>query len=126
MILGMGSQIIECVRVRRLIERHGETFITRVYTPREIVFCRDRAQSTEHYSAVWAAKEAVLRSLGMTWKAGIAWTDVEIDCENAFSPKVVLAGHLKERADALGVRTVFVSMAHTRNVATAHAVAVNT
>lgn len=122
-IVGMGTQIIECVRVRRLIERHGEVFLTRVYTPRELVFCRDRTHSTEHYASVWAAKEAVLRSLGTPWRKGIAWTDIEIVFESGTAPRAVVTGTTRQQMESRGVRTILVSLAHSRHFATAHAIA---
>lgn len=123
-IVGLGTHVVECVRVRKLIARHGEAFLLRVYTTREVVFCRDRTHSTEHYSALWAAKEAVFRSLGTTWRKGVAWTDVEIVADGPAGPTVVLAGPTAALADARGARGILVTMAHTRAFATATAVAV--
>jgi holo-[acyl-carrier protein] synthase len=123
-IAGLGTQVVDCLRVRRLIERHGEVFLAQVYTLREQLFCRDRRHSTEHYAAIWAAKEAVFRSLGTTWRRGVAWTDVEVVCDNPVEPYVVVSGPTKELLDHRGVRNVLVTMAHTRTFATATAVAV--
>lgn len=122
-IAGIGTQVADCLRVRKLIERHAETFLAQVYTVREQVFCRDRAHATEHYAAVWAAKEAVFRSLGTTWRKGMAWTDVEIVCENPVEPLVVVSGPTKDLLEGRGVRTILVTMAHTRAFATATAIA---
>ena len=41
-VLGLGTDIIECLRIGRMIERHGELFINRVYTPLEIRYCQSR------------------------------------------------------------------------------------
>jgi holo-[acyl-carrier protein] synthase len=119
-IVGLGTQVVECVRVRKLIDRHGEAFLTRVFTPREIAFCRDRSHSTGHYAAVWAAKEAVLRSLGTTWRKGLDWTDIEIAADG---PTATLSGPTRELADGHGVTAVLVTTAHTRAFATATAIA---
>jgi holo-[acyl-carrier protein] synthase len=123
-IAGIGTHVVDCLRVRKLIERHGEVFLAQVYTLREQVFCRDRRHATEHYAAVWAAKEAVFRSLGTTWRRGTAWTDVEVVCENPVEPFVVVSGPTRELLDQRGVRNVMVTMAHCRAFATATAVAV--
>ncbi len=123
-IAGLGTQVVDCLRVRRLIERHGEAFLAQVYTLREQVFCRDRKHATEHYAAVWAAKEAVFRSLGTTWRRGVAWTDVEVVCDNPVEPYVVVSGPTKELLDQRGVKNVLVTMAHTRAFAPAPALAV--
>lgn len=122
-IAGIGTQVVECVRVRQLIDKHADAFLAQVYTPREQVFCRDRAHSTEHYAAVWAAKEAVFRSLGTTWRKGVLWTDVEVMCDNPVEPCVVVVGATRQLLDARGVRNILLTMAHTRAFATATAVA---
>jgi holo-[acyl-carrier protein] synthase len=122
-IAGLGTQVVDCLRVRKLIDRHGETFLTQVFTPRELAFCRDRAKSTEHYAAVWAAKEAVFRSLGMTWKKGIAWTDIEVGFDNPVEPTIVVSGVTRAVFDARGVTAVRLSMAQCRAFATATAIA---
>jgi holo-[acyl-carrier protein] synthase len=122
-VAGIGTQIVECVRVRKLIDRHGEAFLAQVYTPREQLFCRDRRHATEHYAAIWAAKEAVFRSLGSTWRKGTAWTDIEIVCENPIEPLVVVSGPTRELLAPRGVKNILVTLAHTRAFATATAVA---
>ena len=59
-----------------MIEEHGDLFLTRVYTAREILYCRRRV-ATEHFAGRWAAKEAILKCLGTGWQRGICWTDLE-------------------------------------------------
>src|SRR5437868_13726315 len=76
-ILGIGTDIIECLRIAKMIERHGELFLTRVYTPHEIEYCTARKAATQHYAGRFAAKEAVLKCLGTGWTRGIQWRDIE-------------------------------------------------
>ncbi len=121
-IAGIGTQVVECVRVAKLLGRHADAFLDLVYTPREQAFCRGRTHTAEHYAAVWAAKQAVLRSLGTTWRRGTPWAEVEVICDTV-PPGVVLTGGAAGRADALGVRTVLVTLAHCRAFATATAIA---
>ena len=77
-IVGTGIDIVECLRIAQMIERHGELFITRVYTDHEIEYCTARKAATQHYAGRWAAKEAVLKALGTGWRRGIGWRDIEI------------------------------------------------
>ena len=65
-VLGIGTDIIECLRIAQMIERHGELFINRVYTPQEIQYCQSRKMATQHFAGRWAAKEAILKALEMT------------------------------------------------------------
>jgi holo-[acyl-carrier protein] synthase len=122
-IVGLGTRIIECVKVSELLDGHAENFILHVYTDREAAYCRSRTHTTEYYTAIWAAKEAVFRSLGMKWKRGIDWRDVEIICESSAEPRVEVSGATSERMDTLGVGKILVSFSHTRHYATATALA---
>jgi len=123
-IIGIGTDITECLRIARLIERHGELFLHRVYSPEEIRYCQSRNQATQHFTARWAAKEAILKALGASWRAGIAWRDMEIRTDSQGRPLAVLSGGVLELAQRLGVVRILVSLAHCRNYATAYAVAI--
>ena len=70
-IVGLGSQVMDCARVRKLIDQHGETFLKQVYTDREVQFCNARKQTTEQFTALWAAKEAVFRAVYSEFNARI-------------------------------------------------------
>ncbi len=123
-IVGIGSDITECLRIARLIERHGELFLHRVFTAEEIRYCQSRSQATQHFTARWAAKEAILKALGATWRAGVAWRDMEVRADSHGRPFVVLSGGVLELAQRMGVVRILVSLAHCRNYATACAVAI--
>jgi holo-[acyl-carrier protein] synthase len=123
-IVGIGTEIVECLRVGRMIEQHGELFLTRVYTEREIRYCQARKRAIEHFAARWAAKEAILKSLNAGWRRGLAWTDLEVRVDAAGKPQVFLAGAAKDLALALRVGDVLLSLSHCRAYATAYALAV--
>jgi holo-[acyl-carrier protein] synthase len=123
-IVSIGTDIVECVRIGKMMQEHGETFLTRVYTDREIRYCQARKHSTEHFAGRWAAKEAVLKCLGTGWQRGIAWTDVEIRNDTEGAPSVYLGGAAKERAQQLRIANIHVTLSHCREYATATALAV--
>ncbi len=122
-IVGIGTDIVECLRVGRMIEQHGELFLNRIYTEREIRFCQSRMRATEHFAARWAAKEAILKAMGTPWRRGMEWTDLEIRQEPGAAPQVFLAGATKELAQSLGIGNILLSLAHCRAYATAYAIA---
>jgi holo-[acyl-carrier protein] synthase len=122
-ILGIGTEITECLRIARMIERHGELFINRVYTPEEIRYCRNRKQATQHFAGRWAAKEAILRSLQSSRRSGVAWRDIEVRSEPGGRLIVAVGGCVKEVVERLGVTQILVSISHCRTHATAYALA---
>jgi holo-[acyl-carrier protein] synthase len=121
-ILGIGAEITECLRIARLIERHGEMFIHRVYTEEEVRYCQSRRESTQHFAERWAAKEAVLKALGIGTR-GVSWTDIEIRKSPFGRPTVAVQGAIKDAVERLGVGEVLVSIAHCRAHAVAYAIA---
>jgi holo-[acyl-carrier protein] synthase len=122
-IVGIGTDIVECLRVGRMIERHGELFLRRVYTEREIRYCQGRKHATEHFAGRWAAKEAILKCLGTGWAKGLCWTDLEVRNDMAGQPHVLVCGAAKERAQSLHISEILISISHCRAYATACALA---
>jgi holo-[acyl-carrier protein] synthase len=123
-IIGIGTDIVECLRIAKMIERHGELFLNRVYTPREIEYCSSRKAATQHYAGRWAAKEAILKALGTGWARGIRWQDIEIRNDLAGKPSVALAGGARTVCERLGIGEMLISISHCRSHATAYALAV--
>ncbi len=123
-IVGIGTDIVECVRIGKLIERHGEQFLSRVYTPFEITHCRAKKLITEHFAGRWAAKEAILKCLGTGWRRSLRWTDIEVRDSPDGTPKVYACGATRERAIELRVGDIHLSISHCRAYATASALAV--
>ena len=123
-IYGIGTDIVECERIGRMIERHGEHFIHRVYTDQEIAYCNQHRVATLHFAGRWAAKEAVLKALGTGWVKGISWRDVEVRNVAGGRPIILLSGGAKERCDQAGITEMKISISHCQSHATAYAVAV--
>ena len=122
-IVGVGSQILEVARVRLLLERHADAFLVRVFTAEERAACGDRVHAAEHYAAVWAAKEATLRSLGLSWHRGISWADMAVEADGSRPPRLHVSGGVGEAAATLHVTTWHLTTAHCRSHATATVIA---
>lgn len=122
-IVGIGTDIVECLRIGRMIEQHGEVFLMRVFTGYEVQYCQSRKRATEHFAARWAAKEAVLKALGTNWKRNLCWTDIEVRSEASSKIEVRLSGTVRDIAEGQGVGKVLLSMSHCRAYATAYALA---
>lgn len=121
-IVGIGSNITECLRIARMIDRYGELFINRIYAPAEIEWCRQRKQATQHFAGRWAAKEAVLKAIGERWRPGIRWLDVEIRSDEAGRLSVDLRGTMKDIVEERGISRILLTISHCHTHATAYAI----
>jgi holo-[acyl-carrier protein] synthase len=110
----IGVDAVELSRVQRVLDRHGERFLNRVYTPVEVAFCRGRLPEL---AARFAAKEATMKALGTG--AGLAWREIEILPNRRGKPMVFLHGKAAERGRAIGMQDIDVSLTHSRELAIA-------
>ncbi|MGL4593871.1 MAG: holo-ACP synthase [Thermoguttaceae bacterium] len=122
-VLGIGTDIIECERIAKMLEKHPEHFVMRVFTEAERIYCQSHKIYTQHFAGRWAAKEAVLKAIGTGWIAGIAWTDVEIANESSGHPVVRLHGGAAEVAANRGISEIQISISHCQSHAVAVAIA---
>jgi holo-[acyl-carrier protein] synthase len=122
-ILGIGTEIVECLRIAQMIERYGEQFLQGILTSEEIQFCASRKHSTQQYAAHWATKKAVLKALDTAWTRDFHWRDIVIRVEGGSEPRVKLLGELSELAGRRGVTRLMASYAHCRTHATSYVLA---
>jgi holo-[acyl-carrier protein] synthase len=122
--LSVGVDLVEIPRIRRALERWGERFLKRVYTPAEIARCRGRVPEL---AVRFAAKEAVSKALGIGiwWPGGIAWHEAEVLSDSLGKPEIVLHGRAAERARDLGLDRWAVSLSHSDDNAIAMVVAMH-
>jgi holo-[acyl-carrier protein] synthase len=118
-MLTTGVDFIEIDRVAGVLERYGDRFLRRVFTPSEIAYCRGRAPNL---AARFAAKEAVMKSLGTGFR-GVGWRDVEVVRARSGAPSPRLHGRALRRAERLGVTEIAISLSHSRGYAMVVAVA---
>lgn len=123
-VIAHGVDFVDTQRVAYMIERHGQHFLDRVFTPVEQAYCRGRKREMEHLSGRFASKEAVLKVLGTGWRDGIAWTDIEVVNAPSGQPHVRLSGKCAEIAGQLGIVRVLISISHIDTHAMASAIGV--
>ncbi len=114
MILGIGTDIVEIVRIGQMIERHGEHFLQRVFTEEEIRYCQRRKESYQHFAGRWAAKEAVMKTLGTGWTKGVGWLDIEVATRRSGQPLINIHGTARDLAGQFGIDEVLISISHCR------------
>src|ERR1700722_3891488 len=78
LVIAVGTDVVEVVRIGQMIERHGEVFLNRVYTDDEIRDCQRRKEYTQHFAGRWAAKEAVMKTLGTGWSRRAGGRDIVV------------------------------------------------
>ena len=122
--LAAGVDIVEVPRVARAIERWGDRFLQRVYTPHEVARCRGRVQEL---AVRFAAKEAISKALGVGiwWRGGIAFLEAEVRTNRLGKPEVALYGRAAEYAREQGLDQWAISLSHTALQAIAVVVAQN-
>jgi holo-[acyl-carrier protein] synthase len=122
LIVGMGVDIAEVERIQAAIERHGETFLRRIYTEREREYCEQFKNKYERYAGRFAAKEAAMKALGTGWRRGVKWVDLEVVREMSGRPTMAIKGEAAKIAAELGAQRVVLSITHTATQALAQVI----
>ena len=92
MILGIGSDITDIRRIEKVIARHGERFLARIFTDAERKRAERRAKSVETYAKRFAAKEACAKALGTGLRGGVWWRDMGVVNLPSGRPTMKLTG----------------------------------
>ena len=124
MVLGIGIDIVEIKRIERLLKKHGEAFLRRVFLPEEIAYCASKKSPAQHYAARIAVKEAVFKALGEGWTEKIGWKDIIVNRSQKGQPGVELLGKGKKLQLDLKVDNLLVSLSHSDDYSVAQAVAI--
>ena len=120
MVLGLGTDLMETRRVEESIDRFGDRFLERIFTPEEIAYClRKKKNAAESFAARFAAKEAGAKALGTGISHGVSWKEFEVRREASGRPTLHLSGRAAELAEAMGVKRVQLSLTHSRELALA-------
>jgi holo-[acyl-carrier protein] synthase len=119
MVIGVGTDLIEIVRISHSIDRFGDRFLHRIFTPREIEYCRRRKNAAESFAARFAAKEAAAKALGTGISRGVSWLELEVARQPSGQPTLELSGRAAQRAGRLGVASSSLSLTHSKDLALA-------
>ena len=103
MILGIGNDVVDIRRIERVLERHGERFIERVFTPVERARAERRTEKLRAgtYAKRFAAKEAASKALGTGFRDGVFWRDLGVVNLPSGQPTLRMTGGAAERLRAI-------------------------
>src|SRR5262245_25103550 len=111
-VKGVGVDLAQIPRLRRVVARWDERFLRRVFTDEEIAYCRRRRDPIPHFAARFAAKEAALKALGTGLSMGVSWRELEVRRERGQAPTMALSGRSAAIAQSRGASRVLVSLTH--------------
>jgi len=112
MIVGIGIDIVQIIRIKRLIGRWGSKFTKRVFSLNEITYSGTHLKSEQHFAANFAVKESFAKALGTGFKGELRIRDIEVLRDQAGKPYVNLSGKAKEKIEKLGINRIHTSISH--------------
>jgi holo-[acyl-carrier protein] synthase len=124
-VVGHGIDLVELADFSRLLQEPACRFLDRHFTPAELAAAGDGVERAQRLAARFAAKEAVMKALGVGWGAGVAFTDVEVVTAENGAPTVILRRQVLQVARDRGVKRWILSTSHSGNCAVASAIALS-
>jgi holo-[acyl-carrier protein] synthase len=118
-IQGIGVDVVDVKRMKVALDTWGPGLIRKMFTDTEIAYCKSKKKPHEHFTARFAAKEAVSKAMETGWSGKFRWRDVEVVNDASGAPKVILHDFVAEQ---LAQCRVHVSLSHTENTVVAFAV----
>ena len=101
MILGIGVDLVNIDRIKKILERHGDRFSTRIFSASEQEKASSHYNNAAIYAKRWAAKEACLKALGTGLRMGICWKNMVVANLRSGQPTMTLSGRAKIQLDKL-------------------------
>lgn len=119
MIIGLGIDIIEPIRIHNGIDKYGEKFLQRLFTEQEIALCQRYHYPVEHYAGKFAVKEAFMKAIGTGLTQNVTFKEIEVLNRDSGAPYIVTQGTAAKVAAQLEVTHIHVSLSHVKMVAAA-------
>jgi holo-[acyl-carrier protein] synthase len=111
MIYGIGVDLVKVARIERVLESYGDRFCARVFTEREIAYCRGKSWAAAGFAMRFAAKEAFSKALGVGLRqGGIRWREVEVIPNPLGKPEIFVSGRAAALCEAAGIENIHLSL----------------
>lgn len=116
MVKGVGTDIVDIFRIRKIIKKYGLNFLEKVFTPSEILFCNRMAVPEIHFAGRWAAKEAFYKALPRICQKYSFWHSIEVlPFDTSRSPEItILSSDLKSAMEKEQLSSCHVSISHEK------------
>ena len=111
----IGIDIIEIDRIASVLNKHPKRFLEKIFTDYEKNYCKGRPAPL---AARFASKEAGMKALGTGIRGG-GWREIEVQRHTSGKPYLILHGRAKKRAEKLNIKSIELSISHSKNLATA-------
>ena len=122
LIIGCGIDLVKIERIKKIIKKWGDNFTSRVFTLLEKEYCEKKKGSKyQSYAGKFAAKEALLKALGLGLR-GANWKETETINDELGQPIIGTSGKLKNIASTRGVSKYFITISHTKEYAIAQVI----
>ena len=119
----VGTDIIEVNRIEQAIKKHGDKFLTKIFTPDEIKYCNKNADTKyQHFAVRFAAKEAAFKAISDILNNELVWTDIEVINNSNGKPVIKLYNVDKEKLEL--INSIDISLSHVKDTAVATVVAI--
>ena len=118
-MIGVGIDQIEVTRIRESMDRHGEAFLSKVFTPKEKSFCLDRKDPAPCLAARFAAKEAASKALGTGIGKEFGWLDFEVEKGENGQPFALFSDQVQPLLEQKNAGSALLSLSHLDGIASA-------
>ena len=124
MIIGIGIDITDIRRIRKILNQYGKKFQSRCFSNKEIINSNKAVNKASYYAKKYAAKEACAKALGTGFSQGIFWKDIVIENDIQGKPKIKLFNEAKKRLDSLSTKpyNIQVSLSDEKQYAIANVI----
>lgn len=124
MIVGIGIDLVSASRIKRILDQSwGNRFVTRVFGPEEISYCRSGSKPEEAFAARFAAKEAMVKALGTGFSKGVTPAQIIVRGGYRQKPSIILSSVAGNIAESMGISNLSVSLSHSNGMACAVVIA---
>jgi len=115
----VGTDIVEVERIKRAISHWKHYFLNRVFTAREVSKINAETPDYQRAAGLWAAKGSMVKAIGLGFRNGISFQDMEVEYDEYGCPYFILRGRLKEIVAEKGKAKISLSISHCQNYAIA-------